>query len=68
MPTLLLWPEHDAWGSTEEEALVAKMPNLRLFRVLGAGHNAWIDDPETVVAEIERFLASEPRSEVKAVA
>ena len=22
----------------------------------------WIDDPETVVAEIERFLASEPRN------
>jgi pimeloyl-ACP methyl ester carboxylesterase len=58
MPTLLLWPEHDAFGSPEEgEALVAKNPNLRLVRVPGAGHNAWIDDPETVVAEIERFLA-----------
>jgi 2-hydroxy-6-oxonona-2,4-dienedioate hydrolase len=69
MPTLLVWPEHDAWGSPEEgEALVAKNPNLRLVRVPGAGHNAWIDDPETVVAEIERFLASEPRSGVKAVA
>jgi pimeloyl-ACP methyl ester carboxylesterase len=57
MPTLLVWPEHDAWGSPEEgEALVAKNPNLRLVRVPGAGHNAWIDDPETVVAEIERFL------------
>ena len=69
MPTLLVWPEYDAWGSPEEgEALVAKNPNLRLVRVSGAGHNAWIDDPETVVAEIERFLASEPRSGVKAVA
>jgi 2-hydroxy-6-oxonona-2,4-dienedioate hydrolase len=69
MPTLLVWPEHDAWGSPEEgEALVATNPNLRLVRVPGAGHNAWIDDPETVVAEIERFLATEPRSGVKAVA
>ena len=68
MPTLLLWPEHDAWGSPEEgEALVAKNPNLRLVQIPGAGHNAWFDDPGTVVAEIERFLASESRSGVKAV-
>ena len=68
MPTLLLWPEHDAFGSPEEgEALVATNPNLRLVRVAGAGHNAWFDDPETVVAEIERFLETEPRSGVKAV-
>ncbi len=63
MPTLLLWPEHDAFGSPEEgEALVATNPNLRLVRVPGAGHNAWFDDPETVVAEIERFLAADVRS------
>jgi pimeloyl-ACP methyl ester carboxylesterase len=69
MPTLLLWPEHDAWGSPDEgQALVAVNPNLRLVRVPGAGHNAWIDDPETVVAEIERFLATQPRSGVEAVA
>ena len=69
MPTLLVWPEHDAFGSQEDgEALVATNPNLRLVRVPGAGHNAWIDDPETVVAEIERFLATEPRSGVTAVA
>ena len=60
MPTLLVWPEHDAFGSQEDgEALVATNPNLRLVRVPGAGHNAWIDDPETVVAEIERFLVTE---------
>jgi pimeloyl-ACP methyl ester carboxylesterase len=58
MPTLLLWPEHDAFGSPEEgEALVATNPNLRLVRVPGAGHNAWFDDPQTVVAELERFLS-----------
>ena len=32
-------------------------PNLRLVRVAGAGHIPWIDDPDTVVGEIERFLA-----------
>jgi pimeloyl-ACP methyl ester carboxylesterase len=69
VPTLLLWPEHDAFGSPEQgEALVAANPNLRLVRVPAAGHNAWIDDPETVVAEIERFLATQPRSGAEAVA
>jgi pimeloyl-ACP methyl ester carboxylesterase len=60
MPTLLVWPEHDAFGSLEEgQALVAKNPNLRLVRVPGAGHNAWFDDPDSVVNEIERFLVTE---------
>ena len=68
-PTLLIWPEWDAFGSPEEgQALAAKNPNLRFVRVAGAGHNAWIDEPESVVAEIERFLATEPRSGVEAVA
>jgi pimeloyl-ACP methyl ester carboxylesterase len=65
-PTLLVWPEHDAFGSPEEgEALVATNPNIHLVRVPGAGHNAWFDDPDTVVAEIERFLATEPESGLK---
>jgi pimeloyl-ACP methyl ester carboxylesterase len=69
MPTLLLWPEHDAFGSpTEGEALVATNPNLRLVRVPGAGHLPWIDDPDTVIAEIERFLSTERRSGVGAAA
>jgi pimeloyl-ACP methyl ester carboxylesterase len=68
-PTLLIWGEFDAFGSPEEgQALVAKNPNLRLVRIVGAGHNLWLDDPESVVAEIERFLASQPRSEAEAVA
>jgi pimeloyl-ACP methyl ester carboxylesterase len=69
MPTLLLWPEHDAFGSPKEgEALVATNPNLRLVRVPGAGHIPWIDDPDTVTAEIERFLSTERRSGVGAAA
>jgi pimeloyl-ACP methyl ester carboxylesterase len=67
-PTLLVWPEHDAFGSPEDgEALVAMNPNLRLVRVPGAGHLPWIDDPETVVAEIDRFLTTHPRSGVEAM-
>jgi pimeloyl-ACP methyl ester carboxylesterase len=68
-PTLLIWGEFDAFGSPEEgQALVAKNPNLRLVRIAGAGHNLWFDDPESVVAEIERFLASRPRGGVEAAA
>jgi pimeloyl-ACP methyl ester carboxylesterase len=69
MPTLLLWPEHDAFGSPERgEALIATNPNLRLVRLAAAGHLPWIDDEDTVVVEIERFLATEQRSGVDAAA
>ena len=58
-----------AVGSPDEgEALVATNPNLHLVRVPGAGHDAWIDDPQTVVAEIEHFPATEPRREADAAA
>lgn len=62
-PTLLVWGEHDAFGSPEEgEALTATNPNLRLVRIAGAGHLLWIDAPETALGEIERFLATDRRS------
>ena len=62
-PTLLVWPEHDAFGSpVEGEALVATNPNLGFVRLRGAGHLPWIDDPDTVILEIERFLATERRT------
>jgi pimeloyl-ACP methyl ester carboxylesterase len=68
-PTLLVWGEFDAFGSPEEgQALVARNPNLRLVRIAGAGHNLWFDDPVSVVAEIERFLTSQPRGGVESAA
>jgi pimeloyl-ACP methyl ester carboxylesterase len=68
-PTLLVWPEHDAFGSPANgEALVATNPNLCLVRLPGTGHLPWIDDPDTVVVEIERFLATERRSGMDAAA
>ena len=66
-PTLLIWGEQDAFGSPKDgEALVAKNPNLRLVRIAESGHLPWLDDPERVVAEIERFLATQPKSRVEA--
>ena len=62
-PTLLVWPEHDAFGSPAEgQALVATNPNLALVRIPDAGHLPWIDDPDAVVIEVERFLATERRA------
>jgi pimeloyl-ACP methyl ester carboxylesterase len=67
-PTLLVWGERDAWGSPKEgEALVASHPNLRLVRIPAAGHFPWFEDPETVIAELQRFLATGPRSGVETV-
>jgi 2-hydroxy-6-oxonona-2,4-dienedioate hydrolase len=69
MPTLLVWPEHDAFGSPENgEALVATNRNLRLVRLPAAGHLPWIDDPDTVLVEIEGFLATERRTGADAAA
>ena len=60
--TLFIWGERDAFGSPEHgETLVARNPRLRLVRVAGAGHLLAVDDPDTTVAEIERFLAAEPQ-------
>ena len=42
--------------------------NVRVIRIPDAGHLPWLDEPERVVAEIERFLATQPRSGVEAVA
>jgi pimeloyl-ACP methyl ester carboxylesterase len=68
-PTLLVWGECEPFGSPDDaQALAAKNPNVRLVRLADAGHIPWIDDPESVVAEIERFLATEPRSGARAVA
>ena len=43
-------------------------PNVRLLRIPDAGHLPWLDEPEQVVAEIERFLGTQTRSGVEAVA
>jgi pimeloyl-ACP methyl ester carboxylesterase len=50
------------------QAIVEGNPNVRLARIPDAGHLPWLDEPERVVAEIERFLATQSRSGVEAVA
>lgn len=60
VPTLILWGERDAFfgGPEQGEALAARNPSLRVIRLAGVGHIAWIDAPERVVGEIERFLGN----------
>ena len=62
-PTLFLWGEDDAFAPPSDvEAFVAESPSLHLVRLADAGHLPWFDEPELVVAEIERFLATDRSS------
>lgn len=62
MPTLLLCGERDrfispnGWGIWE--AIATYNPRLRIIPVPAAGHLPWLDDPERIVGEIERFLVA----------
>jgi pimeloyl-ACP methyl ester carboxylesterase len=72
VPTLFLYGERDIFVRPRVEkawqAIAAGNPNVRVIRIPDAGHVPWIDDAERIVAEIERFLATQPRSGVEAVA
>jgi pimeloyl-ACP methyl ester carboxylesterase len=57
MPTLLLWGDRDPFASpAHAEAIAAQNPRIRLVRLPHAGHLPWFDEPERVVAEVDRFL------------
>jgi pimeloyl-ACP methyl ester carboxylesterase len=72
VPTLYLGGERDVFVRPKFEnalqAIADGNPNVRLVRIPDAGHLPWLDEPEQVVAEIERFLGTQPRSGVEAVA
>ena len=54
---LVLWGDEDPNGGAEiATELVGQVPDAELEILPGAGHAPWIDDPEHVVAAIERFL------------
>lgn len=58
VPTTLVWGEHDAFAPVAVgRALVAAHPHLRLIEIADAGHAPWHDQPDAVVAAIERALA-----------
>jgi pimeloyl-ACP methyl ester carboxylesterase len=72
VPTLYLGGERDVFVRPKFEkalqAIAERNPNVRLLRTPDAGHLPWLDEPELVVAEMERFLTTQPRSGVQAVA
>jgi len=72
VPTLYLGGERDVFARPKlEQALQVVLEgnaNVRLVRIPDAGHLPWLDEPERVVAEIERFLGTQARGGVEAVA
>ena len=72
VPTLFLGGERDVFVRPKFgkalQAIAEGNPNVRLLRTPDAGHLPWLDEPERVVAEIDRFLGTQPRSGVEAVA
>jgi pimeloyl-ACP methyl ester carboxylesterase len=57
VPTTLIWGERDAWCAPEEgETVASTNPRLRVVRIPGAGHAAWLDDPDRVVDAIKGAL------------
>lgn len=62
VPTLFLSGERDPFMTRRRteawEALSARNPQVSIVPILDAGHLAWLDDPDQVVVEIERFLTA----------
>ncbi len=57
-----LFGEHDAFMTPRMvhawESIATASPRIDVLHVPGAGHLPWIDEPERVVLEIERFLSA----------
>ena len=62
VPTVFLWGERDRFfgGPGRGEAIAARNPSLRVVRIPDSGHFPWIDHPNRVVKEMDRFLATDP--------
>ena len=57
MPALLIWGEKESFGPPSVAAEMARrMPDDYVDIVSDAGHLAWLDQPEKVVASISNFL------------
>jgi pimeloyl-ACP methyl ester carboxylesterase len=72
VPTLYLGGERDVFARPKVEKALQVVAdgnaNVRVVRIPDAGHLPWLDEPERVVAEFERFLGTQTRSGVEAVA
>jgi pimeloyl-ACP methyl ester carboxylesterase len=72
VPTLYLGGERDVFVRPMVEQALGEVAegntNVRLVRIPDAGHLPWLDEPERVVAEIDRFLVTRRRGGTQAVA
>ena len=72
VPSLFLGGERDVFVrpkfEKELQSIADGNPNVRLVHIPDAGHLPWLDEPERVVAEIERFLGTPARSGLETVA
>jgi pimeloyl-ACP methyl ester carboxylesterase len=63
VPTAVLCGDRDAFAPASVrkawDTIAARNPQIQLIRIPGAGHLPWLDEPEFVVGEIERFLSAE---------
>jgi pimeloyl-ACP methyl ester carboxylesterase len=58
-PTHLIWGADDAMGGEDEaRAFAALIPGATLTLLPGVGHAPWLDQPDVVAVEVDRFLAA----------
>jgi len=62
LPTMFLSGERDPFMTPERveawKALALHNPNIEIVWIPDAGHLAWIDEPECVVIEVQKFLGA----------
>jgi proline iminopeptidase len=60
IPVLILHGRHDPIPLEASEALVRALPDARLVVLEHSGHVPYVEEPETLFREIERFLETAP--------
>lgn len=60
IPVLILHGRHDPIPLEASEALAAALPDARLVVLEHSGHVPYVEEPETLFSEIERFLEEAP--------
>jgi len=60
IPVLILHGRHDPIPLEASEALARALPDARLVVLEHSGHVPYVEEPETLFREIERFLAEAP--------
>jgi pimeloyl-ACP methyl ester carboxylesterase/DNA-binding CsgD family transcriptional regulator len=62
VPTLILHREHDSWVDVGHGRYLAEhIPGARYVELPGSEHRPWLDDTETILAELEVFLLGSRR-------